>query len=170
MRVLAIMAALLLVSAVSARAQTYNVFLNGFEQNDGAGGFGLGDPDGTGSGTVTINTITDTITWNIVYANIAAPTDAHIHIGGFGTNGGVVVPFGTGNTSGNPNTISGSIIDSDGDLIVANPNGYYVNIHNGAFPGGAIRGQIPEPSAMTLLLAPAVFAIRRSRTCARRLG
>ncbi len=26
--------------------------------------------------------------------------------------------------------------------IEANPSGYYVNLHNARFPGGAIRGQL----------------------------
>ena len=28
------------------------------------------------------------------------------------------------------------------NAIKANPGAYYVNIHNGAFPNGAIRGQL----------------------------
>jgi hypothetical protein len=29
--------------------------------------------------------------------------------------------------------------------IAANPSGYYVNLHNARFPGGAIRGQLGTP-------------------------
>jgi hypothetical protein len=28
--------------------------------------------------------------------------------------------------------------------IIANPAGYYVNIHNADFPGGAVRGQLAK--------------------------
>ena len=30
------------------------------------------------------------------------------------------------------------------DAILANPSGYYVNVHNASYPGGAIRGQLKK--------------------------
>ena len=161
--VIAVLAVAFSFSA-AASAQVFNVSLSGANNTDGAGNFGgsLGDPDGTGSGTVTIDTVTNTVSWNITYSNLAAVGDSHIHIGNFNQNGGVVVPFGTAPGAG---VLSGSIVDADADAIAANPNGYYVNIHTSDFGSGAIRGQVPEPASLALLALPAVLAIRRRRAC-----
>lgn len=44
--------------------------------------------------------------------------------------------------------------DADADTLQAgidDPAGYYVNVHNAAFPGGAIRGQLAPASPNTAL-------------------
>lgn len=53
------------------------------------------------------------------------------------------------------------------EAIIANPAGYYVNVHNEAFPGGAIRGQPAPDSPNTALpaegAAPITCPERRRR-------
>lgn len=64
----------------------------------------------------------------------------HIHVGAAGVNGGVVVDLGV-----NSDDYEACIKGIDKDLlraIVANPAGYYVNIHTTAVPSGEIRGQL----------------------------
>ncbi|MEO6434237.1 MAG: CHRD domain-containing protein, partial [Tepidisphaeraceae bacterium] len=132
----------------------------GFNETDGVGTFGLGDPDGAASGTFTFNTSTDTVSWNITYSNLATLNGFHIHTGNFNQNGGIVVPMPLTPGSG---TLSGSMVDTDVDSIAANPNGFYANIHDSNFGSGAVRGQIPEPASLALLALPAVMALRRRR-------
>jgi CHRD domain len=150
---------LLAAGMAYGQTQTFNVVLTGREEVTAQGG----DPDGFGSGIVTLNGATNTATWNIQYGLIDTVTDAHIHIGAFGVGGGVVIPFGPGNTAGTPNTISGSVVDPDVSNALANPANYYVNIHTSAFGAGAIRGQLPEPGAVGLLTLAALPLLRRRR-------
>jgi hypothetical protein len=70
------------------------------------------------------------------------PTAAHIHVGAAGVPGAVVVPFGATFTRNGCATTTKALIDA----IVANPSGYYVNVHNASYPGGAIRGQLKKGS------------------------
>ncbi len=68
------------------------------------------------------------------------PTAAHIHIGAAGVPGAVFVPLGaTFTRSGCTTTTKANI-----DAILANPNGYYVNVHNASYPNGAMRGQLKK--------------------------
>ena len=77
------------------------------------------------------------------------------HVGGAGTAGGVLVTLfggpllprtsfpGTFTVSDCINTSLSSAQLAD---IVANPSGYYVNLHTDVFPDGAIRGQLSTPA------------------------
>lgn len=76
-------------------------------------------------------------------------TGAHIHPGGAGTTGGVFVS--TTITSGEVTMPAGSGTLSKPNLylpidqanaIIANPGGYYFNIHTALNPGGVARGQL----------------------------
>ncbi len=68
------------------------------------------------------------------------PTFAHIHQGGAGIAGNIVVPLSTGaafKPAGCVKT-SAALIKA----IAGNPHVYYVNIHNKQYPGGAVRSQL----------------------------
>lgn len=139
-----------LASAASAGTITYIVPLTGAQEAPGPG-----DPDGTGVATLVLDPQTNTIDWNIVVNNIVLPiTGAHIHQAPAGSPGPIVIGFGT--------QLSGSgLVDPDVSNVIANPTGYYVNVHNSEFPGGAIRGQLPEPATLTLLLLGGAALLRR---------
>ena len=102
-----------------------------------------GDVDGTAGGTITVDNTVDEISWNFTYENIEAPLQMHIHTGAAGVAGPVFVDLGVA-TSGGSGTLIGSTVLNPGtiNLLLANPPGYYVDIHNASFPHGAVRGQL----------------------------
>ncbi|HVM00651.1 MAG TPA: CHRD domain-containing protein [Egibacteraceae bacterium] len=100
-----------------------------------------GDPDGTGTALVTVNRGQREICFELAVADIDRATAAHIHVGEAGTAGPVVI----GLTAPSDGFSSGCVDDVDLQLIDAirkNPAGFYVNVHNQAFPAGALRGQL----------------------------
>jgi hypothetical protein len=107
------------------------------------------DPDG--SGRAGVDARDSRVCWSASWANIATPTRGHIHQGAAGTNGPIVVPFFEA-PNGLPATldsVSGCTTGLDPALvrsIRSNPSGFYVNLHNAEFPGGAIRGQLHRGS------------------------
>src|SRR5262245_29557975 len=118
---------------------------------------GSGDPDGTGTATLTIDDVALSISWSITTSNITLPIFLdHIHQGAAGVNGPVVIDFSS-------QLVGGPIFDADVANVLANPSGFYVNVHTNDFQGGAIRGQVPEPGTATLLLLGlcAIGAARR---------
>ncbi len=104
---------------------------------------GPGDEDGQASGTLSIDDATNVISWSFTYSNIASPAAMHIHTGAAGEGGGVLVPLNV-EMGGEAGTLVGSTTGDAADVmaILASPSDYYVNIHNGDFRSGAIRGQL----------------------------
>jgi len=103
---------------------------------------GVGDPDGRAVEVVRIQGTQ--VSFAIAWRNIAPPTAGHIHMGAAGMNGGVVVPFFGGALPATIDRITGSVMTSQAtvDAILANPAGFYVNLHTPEFPAGAVRDQL----------------------------
>ena len=104
-------------------------------------------PEGTnthGSGTarLQLNPDQQTVCAVIHVTGIELPaTAAHIHRGAKGTTGPIVVHLLSPNAQG----VSTGCTHAPRALIVAimqDPADYYVNVHNMAYPGGAVRGQL----------------------------
>jgi hypothetical protein len=95
---------------------------------------------GSGTALVTLNQGQGEVCWDITVSNLTTPVIlAHIHQGGAGTNGSVVVDFNEP-----VNGLSGCV-HADAALIKQirqDPAGYYVNVHTTMFPGGEVRGQL----------------------------
>lgn len=99
-----------------------------------------GDPDGTGQFTARLNPGHSQLCYTLTSAMIATPTAAHIHVGKAGEAGPPVLPLQAQATAETCVAIGKDLVDK----ILADPAGYYVNVHNAEFPGGAVRGQLTK--------------------------
>lgn len=79
----------------------------------------------------------------LIYATkVTLPsTNAHIHEGAAGVPGPVVVQLAGPDSSGYSKGCLPTT-PAQAAAIVADPAGYYVNVHTTDFPAGAIRGQL----------------------------
>jgi hypothetical protein len=100
------------------------------------------DPDGTGMSGVRMREGQREVCFTVAVQNIMLPSiGAHIHRGSRGENGPIVIPFETpvqGTSAGCVTADSVALVRE----IMDNPDGFYVNVHNAQFPGGAVRGQL----------------------------
>ena len=124
------------------------------------------DPSGTG--VVTIDTVTNLLTWEITYQGLTGPIvapGAHFHgPADFGVTAGVRLHL----TMDLPQPASGTITGSatvnaqQRDDILAGL--WYVNLHTAMNPPGEIRGQVvPAPGALAALGLAGLIGLRRRR-------
>lgn len=101
---------------------------------------GPGDPDGSGIAVLQVRPDAERICYTLNVKRVAPATAAHVHIGEAGTAGPVViglVPPTDGSTRACTTADSSLLV-----AIVENPELYYINVHNGEYPAGAVRGQL----------------------------
>lgn len=101
-----------------------------------------GDLDGQGGATVVT---TDTqLCFAVAVRGISTPTGLHVHRGRPNQNGDIVVPLDPLPASGDPGASARCVGVASGLLqeITKHPIRFYVNIHTGDFPDGALRGQL----------------------------
>src|SRR6266487_4260727 len=102
---------------------------------------GPGDPDAFGVAFVRFDGTQTcfTLTWH----NLDAPTRAHIHQGARGVVGPIFeAPGGLPSTLDSVDGCTAGVDQALVRAIQTGPSGFYVNLHNAEFPGGAIRGQL----------------------------
>lgn len=116
----------------------------------------VSDSTGSGSAMLTINPGQEEVCWDVHVSGLTTPVIAsHIHKGNAGTNGPVVVPFFQFATPSTATEFRGcashnaiNISTSERELldaIIANPSGYYVNVHTTKHLPGEVRGQLTGP-------------------------
>lgn len=101
---------------------------------------GPGDEDGTGTARLTLVPERSEVCYEVVVEGIDPPTAAHIHEAPAGESGDVrldISPPVSGEWKG----------CAAGDQVLleelaTSPERFYVNVHNEAFPNGALRGQL----------------------------
>jgi hypothetical protein len=132
---------LALASVASAARQPLFAALNGQNEIGEDGERGAGDRNGGGSFSAVIKG--RELCYGLAVRDIEDPTMAHIHRGGRNTNGPILVPL-THPETGDPGASSActELSRSLVRQIRRNPGGFYVNVHNSAFPDGAVRGQL----------------------------
>ncbi len=146
-RIIGVVALVLLFLIAGATTANADAHLGNFTADlSGANAVGdPGDPEGTGSAAVVIDLDKSEVCFTITFDGIEDPVAAHIHEGGVDVNGGVVVDFDW------PNNLGDGCVTGDAAVvaaIVADPGGYYVNVHTAEFPASAIRGQLVAAAAV----------------------
>lgn len=108
---------------------------------DGPSEVPAGDPNGTGQVFVFGHDQDPSVLCYVIFVDrIGKPNAAHIHPGAAGEVGAPIIPLkvpGDGDSAGCVHTREGRVA-----RILANPQNFYVNVHNARFPGGAVRGQL----------------------------
>jgi len=120
--------------AAAAGAQTFVGVLNGANEFPGPG-------DADGFGVAAFRFEGTTVIYGITIQHLNPTVASHIHRGAAGVEGPVVITL----ASDYPNdSASGTVTASAAliDEIRRNPSGFYVNVHTGDFPNGAIRSQL----------------------------
>jgi hypothetical protein len=112
------------------------------------------DPDA--SGRARVNFEAGEVCFSLRYRDVGTPNRGHIHEAAAGANGPIVVPFfDLQNAADNRDPRHEDLEDGTFEAcvpadqallnrIAANPENFYVNLHNARFPGGAMRGQLDD--------------------------
>ncbi len=144
------------------------------------------DVNGIGTGTITINSrrnalgevIGGIVTFTVNYDFVGEQrfSGLHIHEQVAGVNGSVVINTGISNsnqviaptgkgTINIPVTITAATLAAFKRLL-ANPTGFYVNIHTTVKPGGIIRGQLTQFNVPPSLLTASNYVLNAAGTLA----
>jgi hypothetical protein len=138
----AVLAAVLIFAApAGAAVQRLEASMSGSQETAPGG-----DPDGTGTAKLRLNRAERRVCYTIRVREISGVVAAHIHRGGRGVAGGIAVeligsPRSGTRFSGCTQGVARSLIRQ----ILRRPRRFYVNVHTGDYPAGAVRGQLRKP-------------------------
>ena len=175
---IALAVSMLCATSAQAVLRSFDVFMDN-AQSAATGNCLIGST-AQGTGTVTLDTITNELSWNLTFGNNAPDFDngmldqgaelvAHFHVAYPGVIGNAVL----GIPNGSPKIGSFTISDAQAADVTAGK--WYVNLHSAGCGPGEIRGQLvlssPAPvplgvgfwAAGALGLAAGATLLRRSR-------
>ncbi len=139
-------AALIATAAVAQNVaeggRKFTTTLTGAAEVTAAGVPNQGDLDGTGTARITVNHGQARVCYKLEVAGILPAAAAHIHRGAATTTGSVVVTLGAPSDGDSEGCVT--VAKALAKAILKNPAAYYVNVHNSAFPAGALRGQLSK--------------------------
>jgi CHRD domain len=135
--------ALGLTSSVGAQSgdRAFFAVMTGAKEVDASGQTGTGDPNGRGSFSATLDG--RQLCYGIQVKNINDPVAAHIHRGGPDVAGPVAQEL-EHPSAGDPGASSACVrlSRSLARSLRNRPGRFYVNVHTGDLPNGAVRGQL----------------------------
>lgn len=101
---------------------------------------GPGDPDGSGTAVFMVNPGQSEVCYTLTVTDIDPATAAHVHVAPTTSPGPVVIPLAapTSGSSSGCATVSRELALA----LIKSPGDYYINVHNAAYPAGAVRGQL----------------------------
>jgi hypothetical protein len=129
-------------SPASAQALQFFAVLEGGSEVIGTTA-ATGDLNAYGTASVMLGGAGE-LCYSILIRNTDTPIAAYIHQANAGKLGPVVVVL-TAPTSGNPGTSAGCLAGVSSTTISQlrqTPSKFCINVHTGAFPSGALRGQL----------------------------
>lgn len=116
-----------------------------------------GDPNGGGVALITISGTN--VTFTLIVQDLPTPPIlAHIHRGLLGSSGPVLVDFKAPTWNNGLATGTVTTTAEIASEILANPAGFYVNVHTPEFPGGALRGVLNAAPPTTVYFPTVVKA------------
>lgn len=139
----------------AAAQETLTAELDGQQEIDAATGEpGAGDLEASGSATLSFDAEQGQVCYEVTHDVEPPPFGWHIHVGEAGVNGDIVVNFFTDPQGVVPLEGCADVDSALANEILADPSGFYVNLHNEPFPDGAIRGQLEAPPAEPVAAEP----------------
>lgn len=102
-----------------------------------------GDVDGTGEFVAAIDR-SGRMCYQLEARKVDLITAAHIHQGTAQVNGKVLVPLVTPQFDRRANACT-ELSPDLAQQILEDPSAFYINLHNAAYPAGAMRGQLSVP-------------------------